>query len=62
MASKKAETAKVDSGAVPVVRKAKRRSLTPTGMAHVMHRITANTGWAHRSSAKVAALGGAAAV
>ena len=44
---------KADSGAVPVIRKAKRRSRISAGMARERSRITANTGWARRSSAKV---------
>ena len=52
MALEKTRPAAADSGAVPVVRKAQRRSFDPTGMADATHRIAANTGWAHRSSAK----------
>ena len=54
MAPEKARRGAADSGAVPIVRKAQRRSLAPTGLAHATHRIAANTGWAHRSSAKAA--------
>jgi len=35
-----------------VVREAQRRSRILTKMVHTIHRITANTGWARRSSAK----------
>ena len=52
VAPEKATTVAAVSGAVPVIREAQRRSLTPTGMALPNHRITANTGWVHRSSAK----------
>ena len=46
MALEKTRIAMADSGAVPLSVKAKRRSLTPHGIAHANHRITANTGWA----------------
>ena len=52
MALEKAGRGAADSRAVPIVRKAQRRSLAPTGLTHATHRIAANTGWAHRSSAK----------
>lgn len=39
-----------------MVRKAKRRSRTYTGTAYETPRITANTGWVHRSSAKASSL------
>jgi hypothetical protein len=39
-----------------MVRKAKRRSRTYTGTAYETSRITANTGWVHRSSAKASSL------
>jgi len=51
VALEKARTAEADSGAVPIVREVQ-RDYDPTGIAHTIHRITANTGWAHRSSAK----------
>jgi hypothetical protein len=52
VAPTKSKTAAADSGAVPVVREAQRRSPTVTEIDHTIHRITANTGWARRSSAK----------
>jgi hypothetical protein len=56
VAQNKVATVAADSGAVPIVRKAQRRSLAPTGIAHATHRIAASTGWAHPSSAKALSL------
>ena len=51
VALEKVRAAVADSGAVPIVREV-RRDYDPTGIAHTMHRIAANTDWARRSSAK----------
>jgi hypothetical protein len=51
VALKKARAAAADSSAVLIVREVQ-RDYDPTGMAHAIHRITVNTGWVRRSSAK----------
>jgi hypothetical protein len=55
VALRKARAAAADSSAVLIVREVQ-RDYYPTGMAHAIHRITANTGGVRRSSAKAPCL------
>ena len=53
MALKKARTVAADSGAVLIIREAQ-RDYYSIGIAHAMHRITANTSWAAPASSPLA--------